>query len=108
MEEIGEWSNAKALAEFLNSKETQNDVEWIGSFFSHDIDFIEGITADISTWGVMLRNKEALGHAVLIDGLDEKGLIIIKDPFDQTKYKIEIKELFEILSEFVLRRKRKL
>lgn len=107
LEKIGEWSNSKDLAEFLNSIETRNDVEWIGGFFYDDIEFIKGITRNTRIWGVMLRNKEALGHAVLIDGLDSNGLIIIKDPFDQTTYKIETEKLYNILSEIVLRRKKK-
>lgn len=107
LENIGDLSNSKRLAEFLNSVETRNDVEWIGGFFYDDIEFIKGIAEDIKVWGAMLRDKEALGHAVLIGGLDDSGLIIIKDPFDQTRYKIETEKLYNILSEIVLRRKKK-
>ncbi len=78
----------------------------VGSGFSHNINFIKGITAENKVWGVFLRDGQTAGHAVLINGLDENDLIIIKDPFDQTTYKIEIKELYKVLSEFVLRRKR--
>lgn len=107
LEIIGDWSNSKRLAEFLNSVETRNDVEWIGGFFYDDIEFIKGITEDIKVWGAMLRDKESLGHAVFIDGLDDNDLIIIKDPFDQTNYKIETEKLYDILSEVVLRRRKK-
>ncbi len=106
LENLGEWSNSKILAKFLNSIETRNDEEWTGSGFSHNINFIEGITAENKVWGVFLRDGQTAGHAVLINGLDENGLIIIKDPFDQSTYKIEIKELYNVLSEFVLRRKK--
>ena len=107
LESIGEWSNSKRLAEFLNSVETRNDVEWIGGFFYDDIEFIEGITEDVKVWGAMLRDKETLGHAVLIGGLDKNGLIIIHDSFDQTSYKIATEKLYNILSEVVLRRRKK-
>ncbi len=107
LENIGEWSNAEYLADFLNSIETDIDVEWIGSFFAHDFEFIKGITLDIGIWGVMLRDRESIGHAVLIDALDNEGLVIIKDPFDQTTYKMEVEKLYKILSEFVLRRRKK-
>ncbi len=105
LEAIGVWSNSKALATFLNSKETQFGVEWIGGGFPLESEFVKGISTDV--WGAMLRQSETIGHAVLITGVDESGLMIIKDPFDQTRYKMTDLELFDILSEFVLRRKKR-
>lgn len=51
-----------------------------------------------------MRNKSALGHAVFIDGFDEKGLVVVKDPYDQTRYQMKIEKFLDILSEFVWRR----
>ncbi len=104
LESIGIWSNADALAEFLNSKETQVGVEWIGGSFPLESKYIKGISIDI--WGAMLRQGGPIGHAVLISGIDESGLIIVKDPFDQTRYKMTDLELYDVLSEFVLRRRK--
>ena len=105
LENIGVWANAEILADFLNSKETQFGVEWIGGGFPLASKFVKGISTDV--WGAMLRQSETIGHAVLIAGIDELGLMIIKDPFDQTRYKMTDAELFDILSEFVLRRKKR-
>lgn len=105
LEEIGVWSNAEFLADFLNSKETRNDVEWIGGSFPLESKFVKGISTDI--WVGMLRHGEPLGHAILVAGMDESGLMIIKDPSDQTTYKMTDLELYAILSEFVLRRKKR-
>ncbi len=33
LDNIGEWSNSKILAKFLNSIETQNNVEWLAVDF---------------------------------------------------------------------------
>lgn len=104
LENIGVWSNAEALAKFLNSKETRKDVEWIGGSFPFEPKFIKGISTDV--WAAMLRQGEPMGHAVLIGGIDESGLIIIKDPFDQATYKMTDLKLYAVLSEFVLRRKK--
>ena len=104
LENIGIWSNSVALAKFLNSKEMQFGVEWIGGSFPLESKYIKGISTDI--WGAMLRQGGPIGHAVLISGIDESGLIIVKDPFDQTRYKMTDLELYDVLSEFVLRRKR--
>lgn len=106
LENIGDWSNSTALARFLNSKETDNSVEWIGGGFGGIEKNIEAISKQTKVWAVMLRDGEAAGHAVLIRGLDKKGLVIINDPFDQTSYKMEVSELYRVLSEFVLRRKK--
>lgn len=106
LENIGDWSNSVALADFLNSKETGNDVEWIGGGFGGDERHIDAITKQNKVWAVMLRDGQAAGHAVLITGRDRQGRIIVKDPFDQTTYKMETTELYNVLSEFVLRRKK--
>ncbi len=105
LEEIGILSNAKTLADFLNSKETQFGVEWIGGGFPLDFRYVKGISTDV--WGAMLRQSETVGHAVLIAGMNKSELIIVKDPFDQTVYEMNDSELFSVLSEFVLRRKKR-
>jgi hypothetical protein len=101
---IGELSNAFALAIYLNKVDKSNG-KWLGGNFPPMIEFIEGITGSIKVWAVILREGNTLGHAVLIDGSDEHGLVKIKDPFDQTSYKMTVKDLFEVLSEFVVKRK---
>ncbi len=105
LENIGILSNSDGLATFLNTKETNNNVKWEGGGW--DIETPQ----DVLKWllennkiGAMLRNKSAKGHAVFIDGLDEDGLVIVKDPFDQTAYKMRIGKFADVLSEFVWRR----
>ena len=100
-------SNAKNLAAFLNFKVISDEVEWYGGFFPPDSRFTKGLNQSVQVWAAMLRDGEALGHAVLITGEDENELVIIKDLFDQTTYKMTERELFRVLSEFVLRRKKK-
>ena len=107
LESIGIWSNAEALAEFLNSKETRNDVEWEGG--SWDIDKPTGaLKWLIQNYkiGAMLRKGSPVGHAVLVEGEDDDGLIMIKDPFDQTSYRMEIMDFLDVLSEFIWRKRR--
>lgn len=100
---INAWSNADWLAKFLNSKETRIGVKWIGGgFLPENLPYIKGISESTKVWAVMLRDGETAGHAVLIYGIDENDLILIKDPFDQTRYKMTIKELHRVLSEFVV------
>lgn len=104
LDEIGELSNAFALAQYLN-KVDKTEGKWIGGNFPPVIEFIEGMTVSSRVWAVVLREGSALGHAVLIDGLDENGLVKIRDPFDQTSYQMTIEDLFEVLSEFVVKRR---
>lgn len=44
---------------------------------------------------VILREPFEMGHAVLIDGKTKRGLIKIKDPFDQTAYKMTVKDFLK-------------
>lgn len=99
--EIEPWADSEKSINFLNSKETRGGVRWSGGYVDPNIGYpyIRGITASSEVWAVTLRNGEATGHAVLIYGIDEDDLILIKDPDDQTKYRMKIDNLFEVLSE---------
>jgi ABC-type bacteriocin/lantibiotic exporter with double-glycine peptidase domain len=108
LENIGILSNSKALATFLNTKETDIDVKWRGGGWR-----IETPRQDLE-WllsnnkiGAMLRNKSTKGHAVFIDGLNKNGMVIVKDPFDQTTYTMKLDSFADIFSEFVWRAKKR-
>ena len=94
IENIGTWSNAEFLTRYLNSIEGRKEVKWKGGFYGEDDPhFIRTITDEVKVWAVMLRDAKAVGHAVLVYGTDNKGLIKIKDPFDQTSYKMTVDDL---------------
>lgn len=107
LENIGVWSNSKSLAAFFNSKETRIELKWEGGGWKFEIPIgaLEWLIEN-NKIGAMLRNKSADGHAVFIDGFDETGLVVIKDPFDQTRYKMTLESFADVLSEIVWRRKR--
>lgn len=91
IENIGAWANAELLTDYLNSIEMRYNVSWKGGYFGlQSKRFINSITKEIRVWAVMLRESETVGHAVLICGMDKNNLIEIKDPFDQTVYKMSI------------------
>lgn len=106
LEKIGIWSNSLYLADFFNSKETQIKVKWIGGGwdFNLPVGALEWLVKNHKI-GAMLRNKSAIGHAVFIDGFDENHLVVTKDPFDQTRYKMTLESFADILSEIVWRKK---
>ena len=104
LENIGIWSNSELSAEFLNSKEIEFGVEWIGGGWDHPIEVLEWIIQNYKVLGALLREGSPVGHAVLICGEDESGLIILKDPFDQTSYNMTVENLQKVLSEFVWRK----
>lgn len=94
---IGKPANSEKLAEYFNSLEiSEND--WIGGFF--DVKYLEKIIAT-GTWGAVLREGSPLGHMVLVEGIDRNGLIKIKDPFDQTSYRMPKRTFLQYLSEFI-------
>ena len=94
---IGTPANFEELANFLNSLPKTSKV-WIGGFF--DVRFFERIV-DTGTWGAVLREPTFRGHAVLVEGLTKQGFVKIKDPFDQTSYRMSESEFLKYLSEFI-------
>jgi filamentous hemagglutinin len=102
LKEIGSPSNADGLTKFPNEIDVEK--KWVGGFFPFEVKFIRGITESTKSWAVILREGKWLGHAVLIYGIDENGLVKIRDPFDQTMYEMTVEDLFDVLSEFVVRK----
>ncbi len=60
LEDIGVWSNAKYLALFLNSKETESGVEWKGGGYSHLIEHIFILMRDVQVWVITERYRNCL------------------------------------------------
>lgn len=105
LENIGEWSNAESLARFLNSKETQNDIIWEGGGWNFEtpIGALKWLLNNHKIGG-FLFDESTKGHAVLVDGLDNGDLVVIKDPDDQTVYKMQIESFLEVFAFFVWRK----
>ena len=83
---IGEPATLENLAKILNQFDNLADrKQWNGTVT--DEDGLE-ILLQRENWAVVLREPLTMGHAVYIDGKTKDGLIIIKDPFDQTSYKM--------------------
>lgn len=106
LKNIGIWSNSFSLAKFLNSKETESNVEWISGGYAQIFEHIVILVRETQVWAALLRDGNAKGHAVLICGQDKNNFVEIKDPFDQTIYKMDIFELDGVLSELVFRRRK--
>lgn len=89
---IGEPAYIGRLAEVLNEYDISEDGrEWYG---------ITVKIADLKTlvkeknWAVVLHEPQTMGHTVLVNGMKDQ-LIIIKDPFDQTIYKMTFEDFLE-------------
>jgi filamentous hemagglutinin len=91
---IGEPADFGSLARALNHFDTSTD----------DGNVWRGITTDNQSLDVLFRQKNwaiilceplTMGHAVLVDGQTRSGLVRIKDPFDQTSYKMKLEDFLE-------------
>jgi len=92
---IGEPSYVKALADCLNSFDQADDNKvWLG--ISTDEESLEKLLAGSDLAIVLLEQPLTIGHAVVIAGRTELGMVKILDSFDQTSYKMSI-DVDEIL-----------
>ncbi len=90
---IGEPARIGGLAEMLNKFDvSEGGRKWHG-FFVDRRNLNAVLRAE--NLAVILREAFEMGHAVLIDGKTKEGLIEIKDPFDQTAYKMTVKDFLE-------------
>ena len=90
---IGEPAYFRSLAEMLNSVNIlESGKKWQGIVVAiENLSFL----LKIENLAVILREPFEMGHAVLIDGKTTNGLIKIKDPFDQTAYKMTVKDFLK-------------
>lgn len=90
---IGEPAYIGGLARTLNRFDTSEDgLIWRG--FPTTNKSLENLLRQHKNWGVVLINdyRDRIGHAVFIDGRTRSGLVKIKDPFDQTSYKMTMED----------------
>lgn len=98
---IGDWSNSGDLARYFN--EIDADKNWIGGHPDNVLKYVKFLLENRVPMCAVFREGNPLGHAVFIEGLDKNGSVIIKDPFDQTEYKMKIEDVFEVFSETVFK-----
>ena len=90
---IGEPAYLRNLAEVLNAVDvSEGGKKWQGIVTeTENLNFL----LKIENFAAILREPFEMGHAVLIEGKTKGGLIKIKDPFDQTAYKMSFKDFLE-------------
>ena len=90
---IGEPSDVDSLSWALNQfDESDDEFVWRGLATTNES--LENLFRHHKNWGVVLKDdyRTKIGHAVFIDGRTRNGLIKIKDPFDQTSYKMKMED----------------
>jgi filamentous hemagglutinin len=53
-------------------------------------------------WAAEFRQPLSLGHMVVVDGIDELDRILIRDPWEGTRYKMEKSEFLSLWSSVVI------
>lgn len=92
IDKIGQPASLDDLADFLNEIDKGTKEIWQGLVVTED-DLI--MLCNREPFGVVLREGEPLGHLVMVDGFEKKGLVNIKDPFDGTSYKMRLEEFLK-------------
>jgi len=89
---IGEPSYVRALANCLNRFDPPHDGEsWLG--ISTDEKSLEMLLAGNELAIVLLEEPLTIGHAVVVAGKTDAGMVKILDSFDQTSYTMTIDEI---------------
>jgi ABC-type bacteriocin/lantibiotic exporter with double-glycine peptidase domain len=101
LKELGNWSNSRDLARALSKLDSSK--KWMGGHPQNVIEYTRFLLESCVPMCAIFRQGNPLGHAVLIEGLNEKGMVIVKDPFDQTEYEMKVEDVHQILSEVVFR-----
>lgn len=94
--ETGVPVSAEVLALALNRFDSSDARVWKGGTVSipeaTDSEIID-VLISTGSWGAILWEPLAnLGHIVVVDGMDETGKLLIRDPWDATSYKMDREE----------------
>jgi ABC-type bacteriocin/lantibiotic exporter with double-glycine peptidase domain len=84
---IGRKASIYDLKDVLNRIDETGD--WKGGYTA-----VEAIPLTKGNFLAVLQEPMILGHAVLVEGLDEENNFVIKDSADQTAYKMTQKDFF--------------
>ena len=78
------------LARALQKLDTSDSGTWMGAGVDPDhIASIYGLNST-GSWVAQLWDRgNKIGHWVVVDGTDDAGLILIRDPWEATKYKMD-------------------
>lgn len=89
---IGEPSYVGSLARCLNTfdKKSADGKEWRG--FATDEESLAVLLKQKGLGVILVEPTSRIGHAVIADGRTRSGFIKIKDPFDQTSYKMTLED----------------
>ncbi|MEG4801520.1 papain-like cysteine protease family protein [Microcoleus sp. ARI1-B5] len=94
--ETGVPVNIEDLAIALNTLDTNSSRFWLGGTMSipgaTNSEIVEVLISTGSWAAILWETLADLGHIVIVDGLDDTGKILIRDPWNATKYKMELEE----------------
>jgi ABC-type bacteriocin/lantibiotic exporter with double-glycine peptidase domain len=91
---IGEPAYVGALARCLNLYDTVDDgCAWIG--ITTDEESLVKLLESGHLAIILLDQPFTIGHAVVVAGRSNAGMVNILDPYDQTSYKMTIDEILE-------------
>jgi filamentous hemagglutinin len=87
------------LAAVLNKLEPSQTRLWLGGAFvvpGSDKDLIRELNRSGSWAAVLWERRASIGHLVVVNGLNEKGRVIVRDPWDGTMYTMEIQDFLSV------------
>lgn len=81
------------LASVMNELDLSGGREWIGAGVdATDLGTFHGLSST-GSWSAQLWEKgNKIGHWVVVDGMDDVGRVIVRDPWHGTKYKMDLVE----------------
>jgi filamentous hemagglutinin len=81
------------LATVLNKVDSSSTRQWIGAGVdAEDIGTFHGLSSTGSWAAQMWEKGNKIGHWVVVDGLDDAGRVMIRDPWQATRYKMDLPE----------------
>ncbi len=96
--ETGTPVDVRVLAQVLNLLDISKTGEWRGGNFVSDLASISTIFERLiakGSWAAEMKEfRNPIAHLVVVDGIELSGKVLIRDPWEGTKYKMEPEDFF--------------
>lgn len=95
---------AMRLAEVMNSFDTSQPPRWVGGPLgirrATQADVFEVLNTTGSWIAMLWETGGKIGHMVVVDGVSEQGYVLIRDPWQATRYKMRQDDFLQYWSDY--------
>ena len=98
-------TSASEVADALNQLSLASLHRWQGGYLdtSTSLAAFNLLLKTSKPWMAQMKEiRNRIAHMVVVDGIDETGLVLVRDPWEGTSYKMELDQFLQVWSQIAV------